>query len=76
MKNGAVKIENGIPIPEGHRGRNPSAVGIAMRSMKKGDSIKTAQTNGAARMMAHKILGAGNYAVRPDGEGARIWRIK
>ena len=77
MKNGVLKIEKGIPIPTGSGRKGQGKVQIAMKAMKKGDSVLLAHSKaGNTYSQAKAYLGAGNYAVRPEGDGFRVWRIK
>ena len=72
-KNGELKIEHGIAIPnrEGHKGYRK-----AVSLLQIGDSIVLPIHISGAYSYAGKILGKGNYAARTVEGGVRIWRTK
>lgn len=75
MKNGQLKIEKGIPVPA-RRGREKTAARIAIEKLKKGESVLVPDGNiQSLSATACKILGVGNYALRTQPDGVRVWRI-
>lgn len=76
MKNGAIKIDKGIPVPQitgrGH-GKGPTA--LAMLEMKKGDSIFLRCSKANIYQSAGRYIGKGKYAIRTEKDGFRVWRI-
>lgn len=69
-------IEKGVPIPQRNRPKK-SALSVAMLAMEIGDSFLMKNKNhNALTTMAHHTLGKGNYAIRKDGDGYRVWRTK
>lgn len=75
-----LAIETGIPVPAGDaRGKKPSALTVALRQLKPGDSVAAPAANAAALAALSKrafmILGAGQYVCkRINDQEARIWR--
>lgn len=65
-------VEDNIPIP------NPRGKGIskALRSLQPGQSLHLDRNLNASNNHANRVFGAGNYAVRTEGDGCRIWRLK
>ena len=78
MKNGELKIERGVPIPEAIHRKGKGHIQIAMSGMKKGDSVVLpSKTYSTAWQSARNSLGAGNFTIRPEnGGGYRVWRTK
>lgn len=76
----APKIEKGIPLPAPAKGAgrplDPNSVAGMMRAMQKGDSMLLTCSGQQVRDRARKNIGKGKYAVRKNGEGFRVWRIK
>lgn len=74
MANGTdLKIEKGIPLPEGTRGSG--GITAVLRSMTIGDSVLLSNCKYPSGYAA-LALGKGNYACRKEGTGFRIWRVK
>lgn len=71
MKNGAFKIESGIPLPPRHKGYTE-----AMRKLKVGQSILFDAPINAINPVAHRYFGSGRYACRITKDGTRVWRLK
>lgn len=71
-------IDKGIEPPVTHaweRRRGPLAK--LMLAMKKGDSIFVSEQNReTVKSRAKLYLGRGNYAIRQEGHGVRVWRLK
>lgn len=68
------RIQSGIPIPPIKKS-SLSLSGV-LRKMKKGDSVKVNKPAKVVTAVAHNTLGSGHYAVRRNGTGVRVWRIK
>ena len=75
MKNGKLKIEKVIPIPSNRKGRG-SGRATFLRSLKIGESVFLPMIAPLASSAASYSLGSGNYAVRAEKNGARVWRTK
>lgn len=73
MKNGELKIEKGIPIPQGRHNKGYSEI---LRKLKVGDSVLLPGQKESVRSLAAKTLGNGKYACRLDKDGVRVWRTK
>ena len=68
-----IEIEKNVPIPNKCvRGGNRQT----MRKMDVGDSAVFTGSQNSICTTAHIVLGAGNYTVRKDGAGIRVWRVK
>ena len=67
-----VKIEKNVPIPENHRGKWAPL----LKSMKVGDSITMKVSYQVAWQNARNSLRLGNFVVRQNGKGFRVWRTK
>mgnify|MGYP001600192734 CR=1 FL=1 len=65
-------IRNDIPIPS-PRGASKGYSAV-LRTLEGGDSVSLPITVNSARALAHRVLGAGNYTIRFEEGGARIWR--
>ena len=59
-----------IPLPPKNRGLSAS-----MRKLEPGDSVHLPIKAVSASVYANRVLGAGNYAVRAEGDGCRVWRL-
>ena len=71
--NGHLKIEKGIPVPEGHG--NHRGYAQVLRAMKEGESVLLpVKSYAGAWQHACKAMGKGNFIVRADGKGFRVWR--
>lgn len=70
-------VEPGIPIPKRRtRAVNEEAAKV-MESMKPGDSVWLGVSKPwRASNLARRLFGDGNYAVREDRGGYRVWRTK
>jgi len=76
MKNRALKIDKGIPIPAQGGRKGTGHVQMAMKAMKKGDSLLIpgrVATN--IYKQARKYIGKDKYTVRAVEGGFRVWRI-
>jgi hypothetical protein len=71
--NGELKIEKGIPIPEG--GTSSKGYTAALRKMEVGDSAVFPMNTSAACALARNALGKGCVTVRKTENGCRVWRI-
>lgn len=69
-----MKIEKGIPLPP-RKGRGLSEAALLMQSMKKGDSLFL-KSRTSVPQMAIKYIGKGKYAMRSEGSGVRVWKVK
>lgn len=69
-----IKIDKGVPLPPGTNQRYP------FKAMLPGDSFFVTRddmtSSGASnlRVSARYHFGAGNYTVRKEGSGYRVWR--
>jgi len=70
-----MKIDKDIPIPLPKGGRN-SEFATLLKSMEVGDSFHSQMLITSLRQAVHRHLGSGNYAIRNEGNGARVWRTK
>lgn len=70
--NGAMPvIEKGIPMPTGNAG----SYAALLRKMEVGDSVVFADiARTTVENRAKHALGRGNYKVRAEGIGFRVWR--
>lgn len=75
MKNGALKIDKGIPVPA-HGNERAGLISSTLRKLGVGDSVLLPCGRTLANSHAWRVLGSGNYTCRPDGKGFRIWRTK
>ena len=71
------QIEDGVPIPSIRR-RHTSEFVETIKSLRIGQSFlaqkkSPASANGAIQRI--KLTHDGNFAVRPEGDGCRIWRV-
>jgi len=66
-----IKIEKGVPVPLGGRGRAK----YPWRQMKVGDSFFAPATRRINPRMAEQSTGF-KFATRVEGDGVRIWRVK
>ena len=68
-----IKIEKNVPIPDrGERcGYRPT-----MRNMDVGDSALFIGSYSSIGSTAYVIFGAGNYRLKTENGGLRVWRIK
>jgi hypothetical protein len=69
------KIEKGVPIPKSPVGTR-GAIQKVLRQMRKGDSIffEGKDTRNLWQAGFH-AFGQGNFTVRKENGGARIWRL-
>jgi hypothetical protein len=67
-------IQHLIPPPTSRT--NGKGIADVLRALKINDSVLLPINRNHARVAAHRVIGSGNYAVRREGEGARVWRIK
>lgn len=75
MKNGVLKIDKGIPLPEYTPcGRGLSDEALLARKMVKGDSMLVHKKLMAAHAFAARHIGKGKYAVKEMDDGVRIWK--
>lgn len=74
MEASKLKIESGIPVtPRSKRGY--SGLSATLRNLKKGDSVFVPKkTQGQVASIAQYAIGVGNYTVRTEKGGARVWR--
>ena len=72
-ENGEYKIDKDIPLPK--RKSSGYSLTTTMRAMKVGDSVyvPNARTGNHTGWL---VLGKGNYAVRNEKTGTRVWRTK
>ena len=83
MKRQPYRIEHGIPLPPhgGRQGRPHSALTLAIKALKKGESMFVADRARATVGKAARVyLGKGNYETHTEQEngrtGVRVWRVK
>lgn len=72
--NDGLKIEKGIPVPS--RPAKHGAVKAILLQMQPGDSVAFPCSAGTAYTQGYRHFGPGNFIVRAEGQGSRIWRIK
>lgn len=75
------KIERGIPVPPRRSGRPHSALTLAVKALKKGESVLVAdRARSTVEKAALVYLGRGNYRTHAEARagkpGVRVWRIK
>lgn len=72
-------VEEGVPVPP-RPGRQPGEVAQAVYALEPGQSRRFEKITGKALYHTAKVArvkGYGEeYAVRGDGEGYRVWRIR
>ena len=77
-----AKLETGIPIPEGDgRGRQKGVDRLAIETLyasPKGSSVFFPFPSKSSRLSAtcQVVGGSGWYAIRSDGLGIRVWKIR
>lgn len=81
MKNGHLKIDRGVPIPERTGGgRQSSEFTSALSKMKVGDSLflkmKQQTLGNRAQMWSHYHRNGFKWSCRTEKDGARLWMIK
>jgi hypothetical protein len=68
------KIEKGVPLPTGGRGRKKGDLRVAMESMEVGDSLVVHGTLACQLLQNARIIGfKATTRTTPDG-GVRVWR--
>lgn len=76
MKNGELKIEKNIPLPDWRRGTERGPLAEALSAMKPGDSVLADVSIANANQSARRYIGPRQFAVRTEANGVRIWRLK
>ena len=76
MKNGQMKIEKGIPLPESWGRGLRSVASETLSAMKPGDSVLVETVKEARRMYASGRFLKIKVATRAEGAGFRVWRVK
>lgn len=71
-KNGELKIEKGIPLPDPKR--RHGYIAEIFRAMKPGDSVLGEWSMSTAYQYASRYIGKGNYTCRVEGKKVRVWR--
>lgn len=70
----ALKIDKGIPIPTRRGSLAPERE--VLKKLKVGDSVLFPDLTRRPMNLAHQVLGGGNYTIRKEVTGYRIWRTK
>jgi hypothetical protein len=72
------RIERGIPIPPAWEKSGGKIRGIAgvLRKLTKGDSVHLPINQTYASAVCGRVIGAGYYATRREGNGVRVWRTR
>jgi hypothetical protein len=71
-------IERGVPIPDKRNGgrRRMNHYKPLLMKMRRGDSIFfPGRSSSSVWMAGFTAFGSGNYTVRKENGGARIWRL-
>jgi hypothetical protein len=70
-----VRIERGVPIPKANCGERGSIQRVLLK-MRKGDSVHFPGRDTRNIWEAgRRAFGQGNFTVRKENGGARIWRL-
>ena len=70
-----MEIDNDVPVPKKRAGRR-SRVADQLRQMRPGQSVYLDKTAAQGNMVANYAFGSGNYTVRKEGAGCRVWMLR
>ena len=71
---GSYVIQRGVPPPPKRTRKNHFQV--LLRTMKRGDSVMLPKVDSRNAWQAARLaFGKGNFTVRKEEDGARIWRL-
>ncbi len=68
------KVEKFVPIPNEDLGRGKGYSDALRGLAERGDSVWLPCTYLGIAQSAQRVLGPGNYVIRKEGDGVRVWR--